>query len=315
MCHLYFNIMPMDQDTQTAFNGMMASMNATAANIGTRKQMERAQKNSLELMEKQQEYYDKNYERAKKDAYEREDFLNANSKRIEVDAMRKAGLNPAWNESSGIVSQSVGSADGAMPTPSYYHSEAPEVSGINAFNQTAMMAKQIQLLDAQIKSVNEDTRGKSLANNATEDENNTVQLTQYLMLGDKADIDDDGQIWVDFGNGQTIRADQLPKTKKGYEALNSFNTYRRNKYVTQTEEDKALLDDIVSKLQVNDDDVLKALSSMPTEVIRELKAKNTMQEMENEITSASKDVWRSLEDKPAIIKFLASAFYTFVTKK
>ena len=74
----------------------------------------------------------------------------------------------------------------------------------------------------------------------------------------------------------------MPKTKRGYEALNSFRQYERNKYVSQSEEDKALLEDMVSKMQIVDKDVLKALSNMPTEVIRELRAKNTAQEMENE---------------------------------
>ena len=298
------------QNINQAAQNTIAGMNAVASTIGSKKDMERQAKYNKESMDYANRINRQNYEQQLADTYE----MKLNEQRFQKQGLINAGLNPSWNESAGVssVGAEIG-ASSALPVEAGH----PAQKGIEAFIATRSMFLQNQLMEAQAAKTAQEAKSVKLANEETEDERNSIQLTQFLMLGDKATIDDDGTIWVNYGDNEdsTIRVDQLPKTKRGYEALNSFRQYERNKYVSQSEEDKALLEDMVSKMQIVDKDVLKALSNMPTEVIRELRAKNSAQEMENEIVGASKDVWRQLEDKPDIIKFLASAFYTFITKK
>lgn len=155
-----------ENDTSQAMQTMVASANGLAANIGSRREMKRAQQYNLETMEKQNQYNVENYKMQRDDAYKREDWLNANSKRIETKALRDAGLNPAWNESSGLASaSSVGAGDIGSPSGSGIVMDGSTGKGIEAFMSTMqlqMQKKQMEVLDTQ-KKVNESVATKNLA--------------------------------------------------------------------------------------------------------------------------------------------------------
>ena len=101
----------------------------------------------------------------------REDYLLANSKRIEQNAFRNAGLNPAMAGTSGYQAPPTQS----MASPVGLASSAPASSGYTPLAMNGMGEKMVDaaLKAAQIDNIKEDTRQKKIGNDNEESKNAT----------------------------------------------------------------------------------------------------------------------------------------------
>lgn len=276
--------------------------------------------NNIKAADYNQQIYEKNQQAL----WDREDFLNANSKKIEVDALRNAGLNPAWSQSGAgqLTAGSVasgGSAQGASANYQDYGDNGSQAAikgifdSLSAFPMTYLQALQMKE-SADLTAATAD-KTKAEADNIKregarqEDEDNISHWVPESHMFEK-----DGVIYVKFGDDY-IKADEFPKTKRGLEALSSFHKMDRDNNIYQSEATKAALDNMVSKLQLNDPKTLMALSLMPEELYRSICTKNNLQDIEYEIKRDS-NFFQELNklgdsDISSFVKFLASAFLTF----
>lgn len=125
--------------------------------------------NSLKTMEQQQKYNLENYEKQRDDSYAREDYLLANSKKIEQKAYTDSGINPAWAAANGGIS--AGSSVSAPMMSSPQGGSAP----VNVVNpgysspftplpDLGMAYATIKKLQAETKAIEVDTENKESKN-------------------------------------------------------------------------------------------------------------------------------------------------------
>lgn len=137
------------------------------ANKATRENMNHQHELDINSMNYQNMLAKQNWEMEN----ERQDWLNANSKRIEVQAFRNAGLNPAL--------AGAGSGYQAPPTmstasPVGLASSAPASSGYTPLSMSGVLGGvDAALKMAQIKNINENTREKKIENDNSESQNAT----------------------------------------------------------------------------------------------------------------------------------------------
>ena len=163
------------QNINQAAQNTIAGMNAVASTIGSKKDMERQAKYNKESMDYANRINRQNYEQQLADTYE----MKLNEQRFQKQGLINAGLNPSWNESAGVssVGSEIGSST-AMPVESGH----PVQKGIEAFIATRSMFLQNQLMEAQAAKTAQEAKSVKLANEETEDERNSIQLTQFLFL-------------------------------------------------------------------------------------------------------------------------------------
>lgn len=138
------------------------------ANEATRKNMEMQHQYDLHTMYQQQQYAKENF----KAENERQDYLMANAKRIEVQALRDAGLNPAL---AGVGNGYQAPATQSMASPVALASSAPASSGYTPLNFSGMGADALNgaLTAATINKLKEETRKTKIENDNSESQNAT----------------------------------------------------------------------------------------------------------------------------------------------
>lgn len=286
----------------------IAGMNAVASTIGSKKDMERQAQYNKESMDYANSINVQNYERQLKDTYE----MKLNEQRFQKQGLINAGLNPSWNEASGVVSTGAEiGASSSMPVEASH----PYQRGMEAFMMTRQMFLQNQLLEAQAVKTAQEAKSVELANQGTEDANN---VSTYYTKNDT--IEENGVLLVKFGDDDYVPADQYPKTKQGMECLNQFRKVQAENYEYHSLQTKSELDNMVSRLQLNDSAVLRALTSMPEAMYNQIRASTNKTLVEKEILENEKYFIRNLDDASInswedMRKFLVSALYTFFGKK
>lgn len=203
------------ENVQYGIEQMNSQINGIAAQIGTKNEMKRAQKYNLETMAQQNEYQNAFYEKQRDDAYERENFLNLNSKSMEVQALRNAGINPSWAQDSAgnVVSSSVGApSQGSAPSGSGIHPSGATSKGIEAYLATMQQGLQMRMQEAQINNLDAQT-GKLKSETAQVDINTS-------FLGDTYQDRKD-----DISLGNQLKSMDLKLSKEDLEVKQRLNTY------------------------------------------------------------------------------------------
>lgn len=312
-------VQPISQNRQQKRNQEYAQENAK---LESKLQLE----NNLKTMEQQQAYNVKNYEQQRDDNYAREDYLLANQKKIEVQALRDAGLNPALAGISGggfqpgasvggaSIDSPSGGADGVSVHSPSYGSPFTGISIGDAVKGSLEFAEQLKILKAEARKRKAEADDAEMNAKGHQEQND---FAQFSML-DNLENDEKG-FYTISEDGQKRYLRGMPTTLEGIHALQTFQKLRAEGAEYQSREVKNQLDKMVSRLQITDPDILSALSQMPTEVYKNLKSKTSLQDVQNALTSVEKDVkenekafWTELGklDNDAV-KFLASAIYTF----
>ena len=151
-------------------------------------------KNAKEIGDYNQQIYEKNRQHDEA----RQDYLNANSKKIEADALRAAGFNPAWSqEGAGSLTYQSTSQGGTASTPSAsatpfdYGSDPTGDALKGLFGGTAdffdkmyqykMMQADIDLKKSQSKNLDTNTEGKEMENDFFR---NTKDLKEQMTNGE-----------------------------------------------------------------------------------------------------------------------------------
>ena len=246
----------------------------------------------------------------------------ANQKKLEVQALRDAGLNPAlaggtsgFQAGASVGSASMdapsGGADGVgVSSPSY----GSPFSGIDIGDATEKSLKAVQelkILKEEARKRKEEADAIELQNQSTREEND---WSSFSLL-DHLEQDSDGNFYTKDENGNRkplILSKEMPKTKAGIFAMNTFHKMLSDSSHYLSSENKNFLDAMVCGLQITDENVLEAMKNMPNELIRELRSKNSLTELETEIRGAEKYFWKKAESLDNdVVKFLASAFLTF----
>lgn len=281
--------------------------------------------NNLKTMEQQQAYNVKNYEQQRDDAYQREDYLLANQKSLEVQALRNAGLNPAL--AGGSVGfqpgASVGSASIDAPTggasgvgvdsPSY----GSPFTGVNigdAVKGALEFNENLKILRAEARKRKAEADDAEMNAKGHQEQND---YAQFSML-DNLESDSKG-FYTTSESGEKRYLRGMPTTLEGIHALQTFQKMRAEGAEHQSREVANQLDKMVKSLQITDSNVLSALSSMPDELYKNLCSKTSLQDIQTALTHVEKDVkenekafWTKLgELDNDAVKFLASAIYTF----
>lgn len=136
----------------------------------TEQNMAKAHEYDLATMEQQQRYARENYDIENA----RQDYLLANSKRIEVQALRDAGLNPAL---AGVGAGYQPPASQSISSPVGLASSAPQGAGTTGLHMDmgspGLDYLQGKLLQTQIDNIEEQTRGKRIENDNSESQNAT----------------------------------------------------------------------------------------------------------------------------------------------
>lgn len=138
------------------------------ANKATRKNMEMQHQFDLDTMYQQQQYAKENF----KAENERQDYLMANAKRIEMQALRDAGLNPSL---AGVGNGYQAPATQSIASPVGLASSAPVSSGYTPLNFSGLGADALNgaLTAATINKLKEETRKTRIENDNTESQNAT----------------------------------------------------------------------------------------------------------------------------------------------
>ena len=279
--------------------------------------------NNLKTMEQQQAYNVKNYEQQRDDAYAREDYLLANQKKLEVQALRNAGLNPSlaggtsgYQAGASVGSSSIdapsGGADGIGVSSPSYGSPFTGVDIGQAMESSMKAMEELKILKEEARKRKEEADALEMQNQGTREENDWSSFS----LIDHLEQDADGYFYTKDENGNRKRLIDLgknaPTTKAGVLAMNTFHKMLADSAHYLSSENRNFLDAMVSGLQISDDRVLESLKNMPNELIRELRSKNSLTELETEIKGAEKYFWKKAESMDNdVVKFLASAFLTF----
>lgn len=281
--------------------------------------------NNMKTMEQQQAYNVRNYEQQRDDAYAREDYLLANQKALEVQALRNAGFNPSlasggagFQAGASIGSASIdapsGGATGVSVNPTPYGSPFTGLNLGESVQSALEFAEQLKILKAEARKRKAEADDAELNVKGHQEAND---FAQFSML-DNLESDDKGFYTIsDAGDKRYIRG--MPSTMEGIHALQTFQKMRSEGSEHQTRYVRNLLDKMVTSLQITDPEILSCLSSMPTEVFNNLKSKTSLQDIQTALTQVEKDVkenekafWTKLGELDSdALKFIASAFYTF----
>lgn len=253
-----------------------------------------------------------NYEKQRNDAYAREDFLNANSKKIEVEALRNAGLNPSWSQEgagsigmSSVASSQVGSSSMNAPGGQKFDYVNPYSQGLQSYFQTAQMQMSLRMQEAQIQSMEtqnaktvQETQSLAIDNESKADEN---ALAQY-SLSHAIQINDDGSITVDgelYSYDEYMRSGhQKPTTLRGVRALNEWNKLKTDSESYLSSRNQSKLDYLVSSLQIDDPKVLEALSHIDEARFRDIVSAAKSKDLDNEVKDIAKFLWRRVSKLP-----------------
>lgn len=308
-------VQPISQKRQQDRNQEYAQENAK---LESQLQLE----NNFKTMERQQAYNVKNYEQQRDDAYAREDYLLANQKKLEVQSLRNAGLNaalaggtsgfqPGASVGSASIANPSGGADGVgVSSPSY----GSPFSGIDlgdALANSLKLGEELKIMKEEARKRKEEADALEMQNEGTREENNYSQYSMLEHLQMRADgtffsVDDNG------AEHDFVSSLPTPRTKAGIFALQTFNKMLADSARYLSSSNKDFLDGMVSGLQITDDKVLESLKNMPNELIRELRSKSTLHELEAELKASEKYFWKKVDSLDNdVIKFLASAFLTF----
>ena len=309
-------VQPISQKRQQKRNQKYAQENAKL-------ESELQLNNNLKTMAQQQAYNVRNYEMERDDSYAREDYLLSNQKKLEVQALRDAGLNPSLaggtagfssgaSVGSSAISAPSGGADGIGVSSPSYGSPFTGLDLGDAMEKSLKAAEELKILKEESRKRKEEADALEMQNEGTREEND---YSQYSMLN-KLQMRADGTFYSVDENGDShdidVSARPMPKTKAGIFAMNTFHKMLAESAHYLSSENRDFLDAMVSGLQITDDNVLESLRNMPNELIRELRSKNSLTELETEIKGAEKYFWKKAESMDSdVVKFLASAFLTF----
>lgn len=139
------------------------------ANKATQENMAKQHEYDLSTMAMQQAYARQNF----RDENERQDYLMRNHYKIEQQALRDAGLNPALAGSNGFQP----SATQSIASPVGLASSAPASSGYTPVNFSGLGVNAVEsaLAVAQINKLKEETREKKISNDNSESQNSTFE--------------------------------------------------------------------------------------------------------------------------------------------
>lgn len=281
--------------------------------------------NNLKTMEQQQAYNVRNYEQQRDDAYAREDYLLANQKALEVQALKNAGFNPSLASggagfqpgasigSATIDSPSGGASGVSVNSPAY----GSPFTGLNfgdSLQGTLEFVEQLKILKAEARKRKAEADDAELNAKGHQEAND---FSQFSMFND-LDMDSNG-LYITAEDGNKQYCMDMPTTLEGIHALQTFQKMRAETSEYHSRFVSNLLDKMVKALQITDSDVLIALSKMPDEVLKNLRSKTSLQDIQTSLTNVEKDVkenekafWTQLGQLDSdALKFIASAIYTF----
>ncbi|MEM0173186.1 MAG: hypothetical protein QXI16_01610 [Sulfolobaceae archaeon] len=320
--------------------GIANMANSVVQPISQKRQQERNQKyakenakleaelqlqNNMKTMEQQQAYNVRNYEQQRDDAYAREDYLLANQKALEVQALRNAGFNPAlaggtagFQPGASVGSASIdapsGGASGVSVNSPGYGSPFTGLNLGDAVKGALEFGENFKILKAEARKRKAEADDAELKTKGHQEAND---FAQFSML-DNLESDEKG-FYTTSDNGEKRYIKGMPTTLEGIHSLQTFQKMRAEGSEHQSREVANNLDKMVKSLQITDPDILSCLSSMPSEVYKNLKSKTSLQDIQTALTHVEKDVkenekafWTKLGELDSdALKFIASAIYTF----